>query len=101
MRTISRHRPQKSPPGDIVCLCSYCGVAWYRSQLIRDMAGNLACPDELPGRDVVTLALGNAELAATRKLGRYISSDAAGTLEAPNTVLAPPTIYPDGRKATF
>lgn len=65
------------------------------------MAGNLACPDELPGRDVVELSLGNAACAANRKLGRYITSEAAGTLEAPNTVPAPPFIFPDGRKGTF
>lgn len=101
MRTISRHRPQKSPPGDIVCLCSYCGVAWFRSELVRDQAGNLACPDDARGLDTVALTLGNANYSQNRKLGRYISSEAAGTLEAPNTVPAPPFIFPDGRKGTF
>jgi len=39
-------------------------VLYYRSQLRRDAAGLLACPDELPGLDSVTLSEGNAELAS-------------------------------------
>lgn len=89
MRTISRHRPSRSPPGDTRKLCSYCGAAWYRSQLRRDAAGLLACPDEYPGRDAVTLSEGNAALAGQRTLsGAYGESD--GTTDSKNTTPAPP-----------
>lgn len=100
MRTISRHRPRSSPSGDVVCLCTYCGVAWYRSQLTRDAANNLACPDDAAGLDDVTLSLGNAENASQHKRGRY-NSPQDGTFETPNTVPAPPFIFPDGRRGTF
>lgn len=60
------------------------------------MAGNLACPDDSRGLDTVALTLGNAAAAGNRKLGRYITSEAAGTLEAPNTVPAPPVLRPGG-----
>lgn len=55
MRTIGKHRPQGSPEGDYEAKCDYCGVHWYRSDLRRDGAGNLVCPDHDHGEDVVTL----------------------------------------------
>jgi hypothetical protein len=48
-------------------LCSYCGVQWRRSQLRRDASGNLACPDEGPGLDVVSLSEGNARLMRSQQ----------------------------------
>lgn len=55
MRTIGRKRPANSPRGDSQAMCSYCGVAWHRSQLRRDRAGNWVCPDEGDGLDAVSL----------------------------------------------
>jgi hypothetical protein len=66
MRTIGRHRPKSSPRGDVVALCDYCGVQWYRSQLVRDRSGLLVCPDEGDGKDSVTLSEANARAAASR-----------------------------------
>lgn len=64
MRTIGRHWPGSAPSGDYPAICDYCGVKWRRSQLRRDRAGKLYCPDEGSGRDAVTLAQGNARGAA-------------------------------------
>lgn len=61
MRTIGRHWPANAPRGDAPARCSYCGVIWRRSQLARDRSGNLACPDDRAGRDIVTLSLLNAQ----------------------------------------
>lgn len=55
-RTIPRHRPKTSPPGDYQCLCDYCGVQYLRSQLSRDGAGRLHCDCSNSNGDVVTLA---------------------------------------------
>lgn len=68
MRTIGHHWPTSGPKGDYVATCDYCGVAWRRSQLRKMRDGNLACPDEGPGRDALTLSEGNARGAAN--LGR-------------------------------
>ncbi len=62
MPTISRHWP--AVRSDFQSLCDYCGVQWRRSQLVRDRAGLMACPDDVKGRDVVTLTQGNALSAA-------------------------------------
>lgn len=64
------------------------------------MSGNLVCPDEGVGLDDVALSIGNAENASKHQRGRF-NNPLDGTFEAPNTVPAPPTIYPDGRKGTF
>jgi len=50
-------------------MCDVCGVQWRRSQLIRKADGTLCCPDDAPGRDLVTLAEGNAMAADSRKYG--------------------------------
>lgn len=63
MRTIGRRVPKDRPRGDYTCMCSYCGVMWYRSKLRKDRAGNLACPNEGSGRDAVTLSDLNAAAA--------------------------------------
>jgi hypothetical protein len=99
-RTIGKHRPLRSPPGDTVCLCSYCGAAFYRSEMFRDASGNLCCPDDADGLDVVTLSLGNAEAASNKRSGRYVSV-VDGTFEQPNTVPYPGFVSPDGHKGTF
>ncbi len=60
MRTIKRQWPSNAPRGDIQVICDYCGIQWRRSQLRRDRSGLLACPDDVRGRDSVTLDEGNA-----------------------------------------
>jgi hypothetical protein len=60
-RTIGWHWP-RSALGDYTWRCDYCGVAWRRSQLRRDGAGLLVCPDEGPGEDAVTLSEKNQDL---------------------------------------
>lgn len=67
MRTISRHRPSSSPRGDYQAECDYCGAMWYRSRLVKDGAGLLACPDDRRGRDVVTLSRQNAAHARAHR----------------------------------
>lgn len=45
-------------------VCSYCGASWYTDDLRRDRAGNLVCPNEGDGRDVVALGEDNARASA-------------------------------------
>lgn len=66
MRTIGRRLTEGHGP-DRVALCSYCGVAWLRSELTRDPSGNLACPDDAPGLDILSLTEGNARLMRSRQ----------------------------------
>lgn len=65
-------------------------MAYYRSLLVRDATGNLVCPRDAKGRDVVTLSLGNAAAASSRRNapGYYGPSD--GTVPSPSTDVAPP-----------
>lgn len=77
MRTIGTHWPS-SKRGDRQAQCDICKVVWYRSQLTRKADGLLYCPDDLPGRDPVTLSVGNAEGAQRR--GRRPNT--GGTLTA-------------------
>ena len=72
MRTIGRKWPSSAPKGDFQCMCDYCGVQWRRSQLRRNRAGLLVCPDEGNGRDAVTLSEQNAAGAQeyASRLGR-------------------------------
>src|SRR4051812_14311503 len=95
MRTIGRKRSSASPSGDVTGLCTYCGAKWYRSQLVRDGAGALACPDDAAGLDTVSASLGNAQGARTRKMGRQ-RFEIDCTFEAPNTVPSPGFIDPNG-----
>lgn len=56
MRTMSRkYSPLPGPPGERRATCDYCGFKWYRSDMRRDASGLLACPDDMEGRDAVTL----------------------------------------------
>lgn len=73
MRTIGRKWPVGIGP-DRQATCSYCGVQWLRSQLRRDASGNLACPDDAPGLDVVSLSEGNARLMRSQA-PRYAGPD--------------------------
>lgn len=89
LRTISYRRSHRSPPGDTVKLCSYCGVAYYRSQLRCDASGNLACPEDQRGRDSVTLNEGNAAALANRRLPGQTGMPTDGTADSPSTDVAP------------
>lgn len=89
MRTNGRHRSNRSPPGDTRRLCSYCGVEWYRSELVRDASHNLAGPCCQAGRDIVTLAVGNAMLASRHSIGEpQMASD--GSIDSTPTEVPPP-----------
>jgi len=88
-RTITAKRSHKSPPGDTRKLCSYCGIAWYRSQLFRDAAGNLVCPDDRRGRDVVTLSEGNAQALANKRQIGQTSMPNDGTVDSPSADVYP------------
>lgn len=89
MRTIGYRRSHRSPPGDVIRLCSYCGVAYYRSQLRRDASGSLACHDDQHGRDSVTLNEGNAAALASRRLPGQTGMPTDGTVDSPSTDVAP------------
>lgn len=93
-RTIGKHRPRDLPPGDFECICDYCGVVWYRSQLRRDDSGFLFCPDEGDGLDAVALNMANAASQTTwHRTGNDQPADAKNTDVAPNmaTLLEAPT----------
>lgn len=60
MRTVGKHWPHRAPRGDTQGFCGYCGVQWRMSQMRRDRSGVWACPDDIRGRDRVTLDEGNA-----------------------------------------
>lgn len=62
-RTIGKHWPKDAEFCDYTAKCDYCDVLWRRSQLTRDGAGFLYCPDEGDGLDRVTLDELNAAYA--------------------------------------
>lgn len=64
---ITRRWPKRAPRGDFTADCDVCGVAWRRSQLVHKADGRLCCPDDVRGRDTVTLSEGNAMAAANRR----------------------------------
>lgn len=72
MRTIKRRGAQY---GDFRAKCGYCGVMWMRSEMVRDAAAILACPDDQAGKDLVTLARENA--AGTMELRERPQRDGA------------------------
>lgn len=88
-RTITKHWPSSTPNGDKQAQCDYCGVVWRRSQLNRDEAGLLYCPDEGEGRDGVALSRANAEAASEM---RGIEPDRTGGV--------PPTLITDSPDQT-
>lgn len=70
-RTIGRKWPRTAPRGDFVATCSYCGVPYRRSQLVRLRNGHFACVgpgtnNDGKGRDEVTLNEMNAAAAGRR-----------------------------------
>lgn len=73
-RTIGRHWDR--PRGDYQAACDYCGVMWHRSELVRDEAGLLRCPDEGEGEDIVALTNENAA-GASEYMGK-LPSDGDG-----------------------
>jgi hypothetical protein len=69
--TMSRHYyPLPGPPGERRAACSYCGMTFYRSDMVRDASGHLACPDDQDGRDTATLDRLNAQHAAKAGMRR-------------------------------
>lgn len=60
MRTLPRSWKGR-PRGDYAALCSICGVPWPRSRLVKKADGLFYCPDDVRGRDAVTLSRLNAE----------------------------------------
>ena len=60
---VSRHWPKRAPKGDFSATCDICGVLWRRSELTRKADGLLYCPDDVAGRDTVTLNDLNARAA--------------------------------------
>lgn len=100
MRTIPGRLPSDAPLGDRRAICSYCGVAWMRSQLRKDGSGNLVCPDEGDGLDKTTLARANARDALTIK--RHTVHNPDGPIDTPSVqVLAPHTQLRDNPLAKF
>jgi hypothetical protein len=55
-------------------MCAYCGAQWRASQLKKDRAGNLYCPDEGDGLDAVALS----ELNAAQARDTAIPTSTAG-----------------------
>jgi hypothetical protein len=78
MSTIGKHWPSSRPRGDFATRCSYCGVVYPRSKLVKDASGNLACTCSSGGRDLTTLAKLNAARAAERQQLRPIGDGPAG-----------------------
>lgn len=105
MRTIGRRLPDGIGP-DRVAMCSYCGVQWRRSQLTRDTSGNLACPDDAPGLDIVSLSEGNARLMRSRQpktvgptdgnFDDFISPASPGFVSPNGPPASPPDLGPTG-----
>lgn len=71
-RTISRK-------GEYLSQCDVCGSPWLRSALRRGRDGLLRCPQDISGRDEVTLAELTASRAAaiSRRLGAQSPADGA------------------------
>lgn len=65
MLTKPRRLSKNHVRGDCRSRCDYCGACFYRSQLVRNESGFLACiVDCAKGRDEVLLNRLNAEHAA-------------------------------------
>lgn len=66
MRTIPRRYPFPAPAGERRVMCTLCSIWWYRSDCVRNAAGQLECPDcNDGGKDVATLDRERAEAAAS------------------------------------
>jgi len=75
-RTVPRRVDRK---GEHLSACDVCGAAWLRSSLKRGRDGLLRCPQDIAGRDEVTLAELTASRAAaiSRRLGAQTPADGA------------------------
>ena len=91
MRTISHTMPDLAA-GDFSCLCSYCGVLYYRSELVLDQSGLLACERDRGG-DVVALSMENAERSTGRESAEIRDG---GATDSPITDTPPAIVQPDG-----
>ena len=101
MRTIPRKWPSRNQRGDRQASCSYCGVQWMRSQLVRDMSGNLMCPDCI-GPDELELSMMNADLAKSFR-GRSYDGDEGAPFDRDTTTTADvtPTLAVKIGRVTF
>lgn len=89
MQTIGKHAG-KAHEGDFVATCAYCGVAWYRSRLVRNPAGQLICPDHQHIRDPVTLSRLNARRSSrltSKRVDGGVADTEAKTTAGPLSVL--------------
>ncbi len=86
MMTVGRRHTGRKR-GESVRVCSYCGVPWHRSKLVRDANGYLACPDDRKGRVEKTLE----DLAARDAMApqRVYMTDGVDEAEAAETPTAP------------
>jgi hypothetical protein len=62
--TKPRHYPSPAPPGEYSIACDWCGMEWYRSDLVRLPDGTLACPDDVDGRTAWELDRANQQATA-------------------------------------
>lgn len=69
-RSFLHHNWRNAPRYDYESMCSICGVACPRSKLVKKADGLFYCPDDLPGRDRVTLSRLNAEATRDAYQGR-------------------------------
>lgn len=93
MRTIGRRLPDHVPRLDHQTACDHCGVAYYRSDLVRQADGLLACERDRGG-DVVTISRENAQGAKEPIYDRGVW-DSGGQVTSP--VETPPVYpWPDG-----
>ena len=93
MLTIGRHWHTETANGDRPAACDYCAVMWPRSQLVRDMAGLLRCPNEGNGADIVELSLAQGQQTPRRRHpdpgGKY-SDEGLTAAGYPNPIGPPP-----------
>lgn len=90
MRTIGKHHPD-GRVSNYTALCAYCGVRYYRSELKKDMSGNLVCPDEGNGRSMLALDTMVAAQSAWRGNQQGVKRDGTDdeTQESPPTPFNP------------
>lgn len=75
-RSVPRNIDRK---GEHLSRCDVCGTPWLRSALRRGRDNLLRCPDDIAGRDEVTLAELTASRAAalSQRLGMRSPADGA------------------------
>ncbi len=62
--SLTKPRHTEPTPGQYAVACDVCGIEYYRSDLVRTPDGYLTCPDDIEGRDTVTLNKLNQQAAA-------------------------------------